>query len=331
MRDVAALAGVSLKTVSRVVNDEPGVSDDLALKVRRAADQLDFKPNLGASNLRRTDGKTRTIGLLVNNVANPFSSALHRAVEEVARARGVALLAASLDEDPARERELASALAARRVDGLIVMPTSADHSYLHTERRAGMAVVFVDRTPVGIDADSVVVDNEAGSARAVEHLLAQGHRSIGFLGDLASIVTERQRYAGYERAHRDGGLDVATHLVQHDLHSLEAAEAAVSAMLDHPAPPTAVFAAQNLITIGVIRTLRKRGLQHRVAVVGFDDFLLADLLEPAVTVVAQDASLIGSLAAELLFARLDGDTSPARVRVVPTRLVERGSGEIAPG
>jgi LacI family transcriptional regulator len=330
MRDVAALAGVSLKTVSRVVNGEPGVSDELVTKVQRASEQLDFRPNLGASNLRRTDGRTRTVGLLVNNVANPFSSALHRAVEDVTRARGVALLAASIDEDPERERDLAAALAARRVDGLIVMPTGADHAYLHTERRAGTAVVFVDRIPAGIEADSVVADNEDGAAGATHHLLAQGHRRIAFLGDLAEIGTERERHDGFVRAHREAGVVPPRHLVHHDQHSMEAAERTVGEMFDSPEPPTAIFAAQNLLTIGAIRALRARGLQSEVAVVGFDDFLLADLLEPAVTVVAQQPAAIGALAAELLFARMGGDTSPVQTHVVRTRLVVRGSGEIPP-
>lgn len=127
MKDVATLAGVSLKTVSRVVNDEGGVCDDLVARVRKAADQLDFRPHLGASTLRRTDGKTRTIGLLVHDVANSFYSALHRGVEDVAWERGVQVLTASVADDPDRERGVILGLTARRVDGIIVTPTHSDH------------------------------------------------------------------------------------------------------------------------------------------------------------------------------------------------------------
>lgn len=330
MKDVAALAGVSIKTVSRVVNDEPGVSDELVARVRRAAGQLDFRPHLGASTLRRTDGRTRTIGLLLNDVSNPFSSALHRGVEDVASERGVAVLAASIDDDPERERELAQALAARRVDGLIVTPTHSDHSYLHTERRAGTAVVFVDREPLGFEGDCVVVDNEPGSHGAVKHLVAHGHRRIAFLGDLQSIDTERQRHAGYERGLRESGIEPDPSLTVHDLHDVDTAESAVHRLLDLPTPPTALFAGQNLVTIGAIRTLQARGRQHEIALVGFDDFPLADLLSPAVTVVAQDPRLIGRLSAERLFARMDGAAGPPALTVVPTRLIARGSGEIRP-
>jgi LacI family transcriptional regulator len=330
MRDVAALAGVSLKTVSRVVNGENGVSVPLVERVERAAEQLDFRPNLGARSLRRSDGKTATIGVILENLANPFSGVLHRAIEDVARSRGVAVLAGSIDETAERERELVAAFSSRRVDGLIMMPTGADLSYLLLERRAGVALVFVDRPPRALAADVVLADNRVGAAAGTAHLLAQGHRRVAFLGDLESIVTEQQRCSGYLDALRDAGVRADPGLVVRDLGTMAAAEAATHALLHRAEPPTALFSAQNLVTIGVIRALRRLGRQHEVAVVGFDDFLLADLLEPAVTVVAQDPQVIGRLAAEQLFRRIDGDASPFTQAVVPTVLVPRGSGEIRP-
>ena len=155
MRDVAALAGVSLKTVSRVVNEEPTVAVELVTRVRLAAERLNYQPNLTASNLRRGDGKSATIGLLVQDVSNPYSAAIYRAVEDVAGSVGVSVLAGSLDEDPDREREMTADLIARRVDGLIIAPAGQDHSYLQLEQRSGTAVVFVDRPPVLLAADSV--------------------------------------------------------------------------------------------------------------------------------------------------------------------------------
>ncbi len=328
MRDVAALAGVSLKTVSRVVNGEPGVTEPLARTVLAAAERLQYRPNLGASSLRRSGGRTATIGLLLPDVANPFSSALHRAVEDVAVARGVAVLAASLDEDPDREVRLAEAFATRRVDGLIVVPASHDHGYLRAEQRAGTALVFVDRPPVLLDADAVLADGRAGAASGVRHLVGHGHRRIGFLGDLATITTAQDRLQGYRDALANAGLADQPDLVRSDLRTIEQAESAAVALMGRRHPPTALFAGQNLVTIGAIRALRRLGRQHEVALVGFDDFPLADLLEPAVTVVAQDPSAMGTLAAQLLFARIDGDAGPTTTRVVPTRLVPRGSGEL---
>src|SRR5262245_34703573 len=153
MRDVAALAGVSLKTVSRVVNSEPGVSKPLERKVREAVELLGYRPNVTASSLRRADQKTMTIGLLLEDVANPFSSALHRAIEDVAVPRGTLVLAGSADEDPAREAELLLAFVSRRVDGLIVIPVANDQSLMLRERRSGRPLVLIDRIRAVGDAE----------------------------------------------------------------------------------------------------------------------------------------------------------------------------------
>ncbi len=329
MRDVAALARVSLKTVSRVINGESTVAPELAARVHRAASTLDYRPNLTARSLRRSDGRTRTIGVLLEDVANPFSSALHRAVEDLARGRGVAVFAGSVDEDPQRERELALALVARRVDGLIIVPAGDDQSYLANEQRAGLSLVFADRPPRLLRADAVLSDNAGGAHAAVRHLIAAGHRRIGFLGDLTEIPTAAARFAAYADALADAGIALDQELVRLNLHGVDAAEAAVRSLMLGPRP-TALFPTQNLITIGTIRALRGLDLHERVAAVGFDDILLADMLEPAMTVIAQDPAAIGARACEVLFQRMDGDTSPAQTHTIPTRLIARGSGEIAP-
>jgi LacI family transcriptional regulator len=330
MRDVAKRAGVSLKSVSRVVNKEPGVSPSLLERVRRAIDELGFHPNVGASSLRRADGKTATVGLVLEDIANPYFSAVLRAVEDLALPRGVMVFAVSHDSDPRREIALARALITRRVDGLILVPADEDQSHLAAEMKAGTAVVCVDRRCTGLDADCVVTTDETGSAEGVRHLIDVGHRRIAFLGPRGVLPTCRQRYKGYRNALETHGIKIDPELVLVDLNSTAAADGAVCALLARPSPPTALFLAQNLLTIGAIRALRRRGLENSVALVGFDDFPLADLLSPGVTVVAQDPTTSGRTAAEVLFGRLSGDTSPARVHVVPTTLVRRGSGEILP-
>jgi LacI family transcriptional regulator len=330
MRDVAALAGVSLKTVSRVVNGEPGVSSTLSQRVREAIDSLDFRPNIGASSLRRTGGRTATVGLLLEDVSNPYSSMLQRAVEDVAIPRGVMVFSASLDEDPQRERELARAFSTRRADGLILVPASADQSYLESEVRAGTAIVCVDREAKHLAVDSVLTTNSAGSMAGVMHLIDGGHRRIAFLGDRRSIVTAQQRFDGYRDALNFAGLPLEESIILHDLYDGAIADAAATSVLTGPNPPTALFTAQNLVTIGVARALRRLGREHDVALVGFDDFPLADLLTPGITVVAQDPTAIGRLAATVLFDRIAGDTRPPATHVVPTQLIRRGSGEIGP-
>ena len=332
MRDVAALAGVSIKTVSRVVNQEAGVSGDLAERVERAARQLDYRPDLTASNLRR-GRQTATLGLMLENVANPYSGAVHRAVDDAAVKRGMAVLATSLDEDPVREREVARAMIQRRVDGLVLVPTGTDQSYLRSEMESGLATVFVDRPPNFLDADTVLATNRAGAQEAVEHLLAGGHRRIAFLGDLTEIATASERYTGYTDALHAAGIPVDERLVRMDLHTRDTAQRAAESLLRLPAHqgPTALFASQNLITIGAINALHLHDLQHLVALVGFDDVELAGMLDPGVTVVAQDPYAIGRAAAELLFARIDGYAGPSQHRTISTRLIIRGSGEIRPG
>jgi LacI family transcriptional regulator len=328
MRDVAALAGVGLKTVSRVVNGESNVSDATRARVEAAIEQLDYRRDINASLLRRLGRKTATIGLVLEDVSNPFSSALHRAIEDHARERGVMLFTGSCDEDADRERELIGTFRARRVDGIVVVPAGSDHRYLLPEQRLRTPLVFVDRPPRSIDADSVTSDNVGGSERAVSHLASFGHRRIAFLGDALEIQTAADRLRGYGLALAALGIEDDPAIVRTGLRSVDAAALAAKELLYGANAPTALFTAQNLVTIGALHALRELGLEHTTAVVGFDDIELADLLEPAVTVVAQDPAAMGRAAADMLFRRLDGDHSPPERVVIDVELIARGSGEI---
>ncbi|MDQ7905789.1 LacI family DNA-binding transcriptional regulator [Phytohabitans sp. ZYX-F-186] len=330
LRDVAAMAGVSIKTVSRVVNGESGVTPAKVAAVTRAIHQLDYRPNVSASALRRANRRTAVIGMVLEDLANPFSSALLRAVEDTANERQVLILAGSVDEDQGRERTLVRAFSERRVDGLIVAPVGEDQGYLRAEIEAGTPTVFVDRPPQGIRADCVLCDNEGGARTAVHHLADAGHRHVGYLGDLRIIPTAQQRFAGYQRACLERGLPWRPADHAHDLHTVEEATAATVRLLRSADPPTALFASQNLVTIGAIAALQRLGLEGTVALVGFDDFPMADLLKPRVSVIAQDPARMGRVAAELLFQRLDGDRSGPRRTVLPTTTIPRGSGEIRP-
>jgi LacI family transcriptional regulator len=330
MQDVARVAGVSLATVSRVINGDERVRADLAARVGEAVDMLGYRRDLTASNLRRADGLSASIGLIFEDVANPFFAALYRGVEEVAAARGVLAIAGSTDEDPARERELAHAFFARRVDGLVIAPVERDHSYLLREREAGLPLVYVDRPPELFGADVVLIDNAGAARTAVEHLVAAGHRRIGFLGERQRIWTARERLAGYRDGLAGHGLPFDQALTRLELGDSDRSAAAATELLQGSDPPTALLAAQNLITIGAIRALQALGRQHEIALVGIDDLVLADAVEPGLTVVAQDPAAIGHAAAELLFSRLDGEQGPPRQVIVPTRQIERGSGEIRP-
>jgi LacI family transcriptional regulator len=323
MRDVASRAGVSLKTVSRVINGEPGVAATTAVRVGDAIEELGFQRNDLARSLRQGVSSS-TLGLVIEDVANPFYSAIAQAVEAAARERGYLLITASCEEDPDRERELVGALQRRRVDALLLVPASREHSYLAD----GTPVVFLDRPPVGLEADCVLLDNLGGARQAVEHLLARGHERIAMIGDTAELYTAGERLAGYREALEAAGVPVREELIRLGTHDAAQAERVVRELLALPDEqrPTALFAGNNRNAVGALRALRDetRGL----ALIGFDDFELADLLE--VTVVRHDSQQMGAHAAALAFERLDGADHPARRVVVPTELVARGSGEVPP-
>jgi LacI family transcriptional regulator len=330
MREVAAVAGVSLSTVSRVVNGGEGVRGDLAERVRDAVELLGYRHNLTASTLRRADRQSASIGLIFEDVSNPFFGAVHRGVEDAARERGVLTLVGSSDEVPERERELAEAFSSRGVDGLIVASAVDDSSYLQRERAAGVALAFVDRPPNFLDADAVVSDHAGGARTAVSHLIAAGHRRIGFLGDRPEVFTAAERLRGYRETLAQHGLAEDLDLVRHPRFRGVDAYQTTCELLSGSNPPTALFASQNLVSVGAVRAVHALGLQHELAMVSFDDILLADALDPGLTVVAQDPMTLGRTAAELVFSRLDGYDGPSRHVVVPTQLIERGSGELPP-
>ncbi|MFE9557189.1 LacI family DNA-binding transcriptional regulator [Streptomyces sp. NPDC006692] len=323
MKDVARAAGVSPMTVSRAVSGEPGVSPDTAARVEQAVRQLGYQRNDNARNLRQKNLRTSTIGLVVDDLANPFYALMARSVEDEAHRRGFLVLVGSTNDEPRREREVIAAFTARQVDGLILVPTNTGHGFLKQPMEGGTCVVCVDRPARGLAVDTVTVDNRAGAERAVSHLLGHGHTRIAYLGDRFDIWTQRERHAGYLDALASHGIPEDPALVRHELRSQSDAASALADLRRLPDPPTALFTTNDLITIGVMDGL---GSPDRVAVVGFDDFPLADRLSPPLSVVSQDPVALGATAANLLFSRIEGDRSAPRSVVLLTRLIVRGSG-----
>src|SRR3954453_17343777 len=276
MRDVAHTAGVSLKTVSRVFNAETGGAPTTAARVAEALDVLGFERNDLARTLRQ-GGSSATLGLVIEDLANPFYATVAQAVEVAARDRGFLLITASAREDAERERELAGALLRRRVDALLIVPAGPDHRYPSTAR-----TVFPDRPPEGIAADTVLLDNLGGARSGVEHLIAQGHTRIACIADAAELYTARERLAGHPGALSAAGLEEDPPLVVAGNRDAAAARAAVEHLLGLPDKrrPTAIFAANHRNTVGALHALAAR--PRAVALVGFDDFELAGLLGTSV-------------------------------------------------
>ena len=321
MIDVARKAGVSLKTVSRVVNREPTVAPDLVDRVLHAVSELGFRRNDIAATLR-SPLVSRTIGLLIEEIGNPFYSTIAGVAAEIAAAYDTLLVIVSSEEDPEREKSMLLTLCQRRVDGLLVVPAGTDHSYLRREVELGIPVVFLDRPPGQLLADTVLVDNAGGGRAAVHRLLSEGHRRIGLLLDSLSIYTMRERLAGAQAALATAGVAFDEALVGHDVRTPHDAAAAVRHMLAHVDPPTAFFCLNNRITIGALEELWRQ--DSDAGLVGFDDFEVAHLMPRPFTVVAYDPRELARIATDQLFGRIAGDRSWPATRVLPTTLRERG-------
>lgn len=322
MRDVADRAGVSAKTVSRVVNNDRYVSADVRARVERAIDELQYVPNMLAVSFRA--GRDPAIGVAVPGVADPFFASIINAVEREASRRDVAVIVTSVgwEPEPTHEQRSIEAVLKRRVAGMIICPVGDDMSYLRPWQ-ARTPLVFVDREPGRLTADAVVQDDVGGGRQATGHLITHGHRHIAFIGD--DTWTGRLRHRGWDQALREAGLPPRADLAHLGTVDVATLGPVLRAMLRAPDPPTAVFSSNARCTIAlltVLQSLRRRD----VGLVGFGDFPTAAALRPAVTVIDQDGDAMGTLAVDRLFTRLDHPTRRVRRRaVLPVSLVTRTS------
>ncbi len=323
MRDVARAAGVSTKTVSRVLNRSPHVDPGTRARVETIMREFDYVPNSLATTFR--SGRTAVIGVAVPDIVDPFFAAIVRAVEVVAQTRGMSTLVTSLGDDPAREESILESILRGQPSGLVVAPISDDQGTLARwgER---MPIVFVDRSPVGLAADSFTQDDVTGGFDATMHLVEHGHRRIAFLGDRATLPTTAARLRGYQSALRTAGLTADDELVVMDATTRGAATSALQALRNLSQPVTAVFSSNVRSTIALIPT------PDPVSIVAFGDFPLADQLRPSISVIDQDAAELGRLAATRILDRLDHPNRRfRRSTVLPVHLVERESCREQPG
>ncbi|WP_058625091.1 LacI family DNA-binding transcriptional regulator [Microbacterium testaceum] len=320
MVDVAADAGVSLKTVSRVINGEPYVDPAMTERVQAAVARLGYHRNVLAASLR--SGNRDTIGFIAADLSNTFYMAVAAAVSAVAARERMHLVMASSEEDAATERALALDLCQRQVGGLIVVPTADDHSYLAREVALGTPVVFLDRPGTGIPGDAILLDNRGGARAAVAEMLEHGHRRIAVLTDAPGIFTMAERWAGAHEAFDAAGREPDPALVVQNLHTPADARAAMQSLLDAADPPTAVFCANNRLTIGALEAILPRGADVDIA--GFDDFELSRVLPRRIRIVDYDIADLGRRAAETILARTASPATGSHTHLVPTLLVDRG-------
>jgi LacI family transcriptional regulator len=322
MREVAERAGVSAKTVSRVLRNEGYVSDSVRERVNAAVNDLQYVPNMLAVTFR--SGRDAAIGVAVPDIADPFFAQIVQGVEAEARSRRTAVIVTSLGYDPAYEQAAVEALLQRQVQGLISCPVSTDQSYLAPWLQR-TAIVFVDRAPRRITADCVIEDDLGGAHLAMTHLLHHGHRRIAFVGDSNRASTTMQRLRGYTEALAEAGISFDEALVYLGETDAPSMDRAVRAFTGLPHPPSAVFSSNARCTSAVFAALQRLG-GDGLALVSFGDFPMAASLDPAVTVIDQNPSAVGKFAAERLFVRLGEPAKRLRRRtVLPVSLIERAS------
>ncbi|MER8118662.1 LacI family DNA-binding transcriptional regulator [Streptomyces sp. NPDC094031] len=340
MADVARSAGVSVATVSHVLNGTRPVSPGTRRAVLDAVDVLGYTPNTLARSL--VTARTRSIGLAVSAISNPYFTEILQGVETAALEAGYGLLLADPHDDPLHEREVAQLLHERRVDGMIVAPSARPGELVGYLGRHAVPTVFLDRLidPPGCGEgtaaaaaagapffDQVCAESAEPTARLVTHLAGLGHRRIGLIAGLPGLSTTRERVTGYLDGLAAAGLAPDDRLLVPGNSESAGAERATAALLALPDPPTALVTANNAMTLGALRTLRRHGLSvpGDIALCCFDDFPWADLFSPRLTAVAQPGRELGALAVRLLLERLTEPTRPSRTVRLPCAFVHRTS------
>ncbi len=327
MRDVAARAGVSGKTVSRVINDDRYVSDGVRKRVQGAIDELNYVPNMLSQTFRH--GRDSAIGVAVPSGADVFLGAVIQAIADEAHSRQTAVMITNLGYQPEEEQAAVEVLLRRHISGLIIVPISSDHRYIRPWQQRTQ-VVFVDRSPRGVTADDVVHDDVGGARKAVAQLAGTGHRRIAFVGNALAVETTASRLRGYEAEIVERGLVIDPDLRVIDHEDPDFATRVLDRLLNRDDPATAIFCTNSQMSIRLVPELHSRG-HADMGFISFGDFPMADCVEPAITVIDQDPWLLGVTAARRLFQRIDRPTARLKRHIVlPVELRLRESSGTVP-
>lgn len=325
LADVAQAAGTSTKTASRVINGDPRVSPATRQRVEEQVRMLGYQVDVMARSLRR--GVDDTVGVVVPTIGDPFFATMIEEIERVALDRGMTVLVASNSRSPITERKVVDGMIARRVGGMIIAPFSTDYGFL---ANLPTPVIFLDRHAKGLDAGVVLVDDFAESQKAVRHLAQHGHTRIALVVDDLDIETSRQRHAGYVDALTRLGLPLDERIQLIGCTDAAIAEMRTRELLASPNPPSAIFSARSETSLGVVRALHL-AKRTDIALVSFGDFVMADILDPAITVLDHNPRILARIAMERLLKNMSDDADPSpRDEVVELKLIARGSGELSP-
>ena len=320
MSDVARLAGVSTKTASRVFAGDEKVADKTKQNVLKAAARLRYRPNVLARNLR-TGGATKTVGLVIGDLANPFYFKLAAAIERELAKHGMNLIVGTTEDSPEIEVQVVNAMLGQQVRAVIIVPVASDQSYLESEQQLGTPLVFLDRKAVNLVADSICLANLEGAKLATEELLSKGHKRIAFVAARPNLSTISERLNGYRHAMLTAGLGQAEDLERLPLESELAIEDEIRELLTSKSPPTAILGGNNRTSVAFVKITRE--LEKSCAYIGFDDFELADAL--GISVVSFDVLEMGKEATRLAISKINNPGVQPRSVRVETVLIRRGS------
>jgi LacI family transcriptional regulator len=327
MNDIAKLARVSLGTVSHVLNNTTNVREPLRKRVLEAVEAVGYQPSQLARGLRRD--KTNMIGMIIPDITNPFFPAVVKGAEDIAFSNGYRLILCNTDNDHSKELAHLNELRTYLPAGLIVIPSSFSDLTVQAEsyRRSGTGVVCVDRLPKSWAGDSVTADNEEGALNATRHLIEMGHKRLATIVGPLRLTNARERLNGFTRAMKEAKIPLRPEYAQETTFEMQGGYSKALLLLRLIPRPTAIFAGNDLIALGVLRAIRESNLRcpEDVSVIGFDDLDIAEVTYPALSSVSQSGYQLGTTAAHILIERIHGDKSPAKHIVLKTKLSLRNS------
>lgn len=327
LTSVAKMAGVSIATVSRVINNISNVNPETRVKVEKAIKTLNYRPNRVAKRLRNKNASSNLLGVLIPDIQNPFYVDVLRGIEDVASANNYAIIMCNFSQDEKKEAMYLEILQSESVDGLIAAPAHEHDPNVIRVVKSGLPMVCVDRGLVGVDVDLVGAENRNGAYEAVDHLIKKGYERIAYISGMKQIPSSQQREKGFVSALKDNGLKVDRNLIKYSDSRHDSSMRLCGELLDMKNPPDAIFTGNNLITLGALETIHKRGLNipEEVAIVGFDDMYWSISLNPPLTAVRQPAYEIGKRSAELLIQRITDPSRSTVNMILKTELMVRSS------
>lgn len=327
LSDVAKKAGVSIATVSRVINNGSNVNEATRARVLKAIKDLRYQPSRVAKRLRSKSASSNLIGVLIPDIQNPFYVDVFRGIEDVAYANNYAIIMCNFAQDERKEKMYLDILQSESIDGLIAAPAHEKDNKVIKLVKDGLPIVCFDRDLIGVDVDVVLVNNRDGAFHAVDHLVKSGYKRIAHISGLAQIPSSQLREQGYRDALEANGLPYDPQLVKYGDSKHKSGVQLCDELLSLPNPPDAIFTGNNLITLGALETIHKRKLKvpEEIAIIGFDDMYWSISLNPPLTAVYQPAYEIGRRAGELMIQRIKDPKRPTIQMMLNAQLMIRSS------